>query len=132
MHRVIYVSRSLVAGLSDAVAEIVSTSAARNAAAGLTGMLWSDGGYFVQVLEGPIEPLTATFVRISADERHTGLDIVVNREVQHRVFGDWSMAEADGSAAAVDNAVFLLGLTYAAVTPAQERLREVILSTLDQ
>ncbi len=130
MHRLIYVSRSLVAGQTDIVSDIVRTSAARNAAADVTGMLWSDGGYFVQALEGPMAAVTATFLRISADSRHTGLEIVVNREVRQPVFGTWSMVEADQSEAATDNAVFLLGLVQDQSTPAKRRLREVIYASL--
>lgn len=132
MHRLIYVSRSSVAGQTDIVADIVLSSAARGAVVGVTGMLWSDGGYFVQVLEGPIEPLTATFVRISAESRHTGLEIVVNHEIRQPVFGTWSMVEADESEAATDNAAFLLGLTHDQNTPAKRRLLEVIYSSLHQ
>lgn len=125
MHRLIYVSRSLIAGRPDAVAEIVARSAVRNATAGVTGMLWHDGGHFIQALEGDVDAVAATFGRIIDDPRHTAIDIVANRAIARPMFGAWSMIQADESKVGTESAVFLYGLAHEEDTPGKRRMREV-------
>ena len=67
-------------------------SRARNAAAGVTGILVHKGGNFLQALEGPEDAVRATMERIARDRRHRAI-IKLNESFRaERLFGRWSMA----------------------------------------
>jgi hypothetical protein len=95
IYRLTYVSfpaeRSAGLLLSQA-REIAHVSAQRNRQDGITGALSVGGGWFAQVLEGPIRPLIACFDRILADFRHSDSRVLNFEGVDCRLFGDWSMA----------------------------------------
>jgi len=131
MHRVIYVSRSLIGDQPDTLRALVKQADARNQAASVTGMLWSDGDHFVQALEGSEVGVSATMQRILADRRHCSIEIAEARTIQTPRFGAWSMIEAKDSAVGDECGIFLVGLAGMASTPAKKRLREVIMRSLD-
>lgn len=64
MKQILY--RSLNADRLDdtAVAKLLAQSRHNNAIDGVTGLLWSDGNQFMQVLEGPSRSVIATYDRI--------------------------------------------------------------------
>lgn len=74
--------------------EIVGGSALRNARDELTGLLVAQDGWFMQVLEGPAARVSRLLFAISADRRHTNMEIIDFRAVGARQFGDWAMAHA--------------------------------------
>ena len=53
-------------------------------------MLFS-GCFFAQVLEGRSEVTTGRLDHISADPRHVGFRLLVERQIALREYGDWSM-----------------------------------------
>lgn len=73
------------------LARILEQSRHNNALEGITGVLWSDGRQFVQVIEGPPESVGATFERIRNDPRHRNLIVLHDAPIEARQFGDWSM-----------------------------------------
>jgi hypothetical protein len=70
---------------------VLSTSIRRNAESALTGMLWADGKSFAQVLEGDPDDVGRTMERIREDRRHADIEVLLDRPVLSRQFGDWSM-----------------------------------------
>lgn len=74
---------------------ILGASRDNNAKAGVTGMLVFHAGSFLQVLEGPIEPVEATYARIHTDRRHTNLKLLFRGKILEREFGDWEMGFPD-------------------------------------
>ena len=96
IHRLLYRSDmdldGTAAGIQQQIVEIVRLSAARNAADGLTGALLHTRGVFIQVLEGPLPAIEATFERICCDQRHRRVELLELVEAEGRVFGEWSMA----------------------------------------
>ncbi len=78
-------------GIGVDVDRIVQQSRHNNAVDGITGLLWHDAGRFLQILEGPVSGVTATFARIAADPRHRDVRILSDRQVDAREFGYWSM-----------------------------------------
>ncbi|WP_452661216.1 BLUF domain-containing protein [Sphingomonas hankookensis] len=74
------------------VAHILMASRRNNDAAGVTGLLYTDGIRFLQVLEGERATVTTTFDRIKADPRHQAIVVLSDREVDEREFGKWAMA----------------------------------------
>lgn len=71
--------------------QIVATSAQLNENVGLSGALVTSKGLFVQVLEGPLGPLEATFERICRDLRHRRVILMELAAAEERIFQDWSM-----------------------------------------
>ncbi|RYD62298.1 MAG: BLUF domain-containing protein [Sphingomonadales bacterium] len=73
-------------------ANILATSRRNNLRDGITGMLYSDGARFLQVLEGPELKVEAAYARIEADPRHRAIVILSRRTIDAREFGEWEMA----------------------------------------
>lgn len=57
----------------------------------VTGALLFDTLWFVQILEGEREAVSATFRRIVTDERHDGVTLMDVRPIKERLFGNWWM-----------------------------------------
>lgn len=91
MRQLFYVSASTVTGDKGDLAGILEQSRHNNALEGVTGLLWSDGAHFLQVLEGSPDSVGATFERISRDPRHSHIVVLHDREIEAREFGGWSM-----------------------------------------
>lgn len=94
MRQLLYISSSKPHGTMANVAKILEQSRHNNALDGVTGLLWTDGVRFLQVLEGPAESVAVTYARISADPRHQAIVVLSDKTVETREFGEWSMAEA--------------------------------------
>ena len=90
LERVVYVSRAAVGvGMTDAY-DIIRTSHNRNSAYGLTGALALVDGWFVQVLEGDAFHVRERYERISADPRHTDVQLREQRAITAITFpGEW-------------------------------------------
>jgi hypothetical protein len=97
--RLVYVSRA-APGLTAADLEAIETSSAgRNRAAGLTGLLLHRGESFFALLEGPRRRLLTRMERIVTDPRHRGVDILVETAIPARRFDSWSFGRFPGAAA---------------------------------
>ncbi len=96
IHRVLYCSRNLIPGASEAVAadirSILATSRKNNARDGITGGLLFSEGCFAQVLEGPLDAIESAFERIQCDQRHSDVTVLHSGPIATRDFPDWSMA----------------------------------------
>ena len=95
LHRLLYRSRSTIAG-SDEVVEarlrgIVQRSAHANAQVDVTGALLFAASVFLQGLEGPRAGVEETFERICRDGSHTDLEIIEYSAVPSRRFEGWAM-----------------------------------------
>jgi len=128
MRRIIYTSRSLTGGVLAEIDAIVAISIVLNIKAGITGMLWSDGANFAQVIEGGDDEVGATIDRIRADPRHTDINVVLDRAVVSRQFGAWAMRQADGGEASTPATTFLLGFALGERTASAKRLYEIIIA----
>jgi hypothetical protein len=95
LQRLIYASRwtdPVRPDIEDVVSDILARSSRNNRAANVTGLLVFHRGWFLQVLEGPLEVVDDTFDRIRRDERHTDIRTVADLPIAARAFGEWSMA----------------------------------------
>lgn len=57
----------------------------------VTGSLFYNGGWFLQVLEGPIATLNTLFHKIEKDPRHKNSRLLYNEPAKFRTFTRWSM-----------------------------------------
>ena len=127
MRRLIYTSRSCIHADAVEMDAILTVSTARNREADVTGMLWSDGTNFAQILEGDWDAVGATMTRLRADPRHTNIDVVFDREVTTRQFGNWAMTLANDGETATAATGYMIGVSLDESTSSAERLREVVL-----
>lgn len=92
MKQILYASvNARIDGPAD-VTGILEQSRHNNALDGITGLLWTDGDRFLQVIEGGEEAVDACYARICADPRHRAIVTIVERTVERREFGYWAMA----------------------------------------
>ena len=90
-----YLSRNACAGdataLDEQLGQILEVSRRNNARDGLTGYLVSDGTWFLQILEGDGDRVTAALARIRNDGRHSDVRVINTRQIRMRSFPQWSM-----------------------------------------
>jgi len=80
---------SILAGA--ALEDMVSLATERNNPAGITGLLVLSGKRFLQVLEGPVGFVNQLFGKITADPRHSRVELLSYEQVAMPLFHDWSM-----------------------------------------
>lgn len=91
MRRILYISSSRHADPTEDVTAFIEGARARNAANDVTGVLIFAEGTYMQLLEGPSQAVEATMERVTADQRHKGVIVLMDRQVESRLFADWSM-----------------------------------------
>ncbi|WMS87871.1 BLUF domain-containing protein [Pleionea litopenaei] len=78
-------------GIESEVARILLQSRRNNSRIAVGGVLHYGDGYFFQCLEGDESAVKSTLQRISQDQRHRDVQILLNVQIQRRLFEDWSM-----------------------------------------
>ncbi|MDP1737927.1 MAG: BLUF domain-containing protein [Caulobacter sp.] len=94
LRRLIFHSVANVASRQDfkaSIDEISRSSAIQNEQLGITGVLFSSNGRFLQVIEGPKDSVRQAFGAISCDPRHSMVTVLQDRDVAIRLFSDWSL-----------------------------------------
>lgn len=129
LRRVIYISRSLISADPQEIEAVTSSSIRRNAEVEVTGMLWADGESFAQVLEGGSDQVGLTMDRIRNDRRHTDIEVLLDRAVLSRQFGDWSMRRAGADDASTHGTTFMIGFALSERTSSARRLYEIVMSS---
>jgi hypothetical protein len=89
--RIIYSSQATTDFTPEELVALLELSRHHNSAAGLTGILLYCSQSFLQVLEGDPSALETTYGRITADDRHTNLRLLMNADVAAPLFPDWTM-----------------------------------------
>jgi hypothetical protein len=92
MRQLLYISSARSFITSEEMSRILTVSRRNNQRDRLSGLLWSDGTRFLQVLEGRDDIVERTVARIRGDERHRAIVILHDREVERPTFAAWSMA----------------------------------------
>ncbi len=91
INQLVYVSQSTRKMSSEDLIEIQRVAKANNALVDVTGSLFYNGGWFLQVLEGPPETLLQLYKKIEKDPRHKNSRILYNEPAKFRTFTRWSM-----------------------------------------
>ena len=118
MRQIIYISAAIEPASALSSASILATSRRNNARSGVTGVLYFDGTYFIQALEGLTPRVRETFARIEADDRHGRITMLSDRPILHREFGDWAMAYPRSDEGDTDGAIARLRRAAADASPA--------------
>ena len=93
--RLSYASRATRPMHRRAASQLAINAAASNNRDGVTGVLFSDHGLFLQWLEGPAPEVCAVMSRIAADPRHTDVTLLSAGWIADRRYSDWSMQLAE-------------------------------------
>jgi len=76
---------------------IVESSSVNNAECEITGVLLEYNNYFLQYLEGPEYNVLRLYDIIKRDNRHSNIQLIQTKDIQERIFSDWSMILKDFS-----------------------------------
>lgn len=91
LNQLVYISQSVRKMSSTDLHAIQRTAKANNEMIDVTGSLFYNGGWFLQVLEGPLETITALYHKIEKDPRHKNSRMLYNEPAKFRTFTRWSM-----------------------------------------
>lgn len=91
LYRLIYMSDAAEFIEWTDLKEILLKSQANNAELNITGLLVMLSRKFVQVLEGPRDPLNILYARILQDPRHENSRLLSYKPIHERHFGEWPM-----------------------------------------
>ncbi|HEY0836800.1 MAG TPA: BLUF domain-containing protein [Azospirillum sp.] len=95
LSRLVYYSHATAIGDAD-VTDILTKSHANNYLLNITGALFYNGRWFVQVLEGGRNAVSEMFVRIGRDTRHRDVNLLEFTRIDERSFPEWSMRYIGG------------------------------------
>lgn len=91
INQLVYISQATRKMSSTELNDILSTAKNNNQGIDVTGSLFYNGGWFLQVLEGPLATLNALYNKIEKDPRHKNSRILYNEPAKFRTFTRWSM-----------------------------------------
>ncbi|PZX16044.1 FAD-dependent sensor of blue light [Palleronia aestuarii] len=89
--QILYTSRAMSNRFDRDIPEILRCSRRNNPELGLTGILVFTGSTFIQILEGSPEHIDPVLDIISGDTRHADIRVLLDRMVEKRACGDWTM-----------------------------------------
>jgi len=87
----IYCSQAAIDFSPDELVALLELARLKNTETGLTGMLLYCSQSFLQMLEGDPAALESTYGRIMADSRHAKMRLLMNVDIDTRLFPDWTM-----------------------------------------
>ncbi|MEL6948649.1 MAG: BLUF domain-containing protein [Pseudomonadota bacterium] len=89
--RLSYSSRATRPIHRSAATQLANDAADNNGREGVSGVLFSDHGLFLQWLEGPAPEVCSVMSRITADPRHTDVTLHSAGWISDRRYSDWAM-----------------------------------------
>ena len=92
LRQIVYVSSGCHEYSAAKLEEITEVGRRNNRNCGVTGILLHYSGNFLQLLEGEHAAVGATYARIVADPRHTGILKLQDEEIPQRQFPDYRLA----------------------------------------
>ncbi|MCY0916491.1 BLUF domain-containing protein [Massilia antarctica] len=91
INQLVYISQAVRKMSPEDLAAIQETAKKNNGPLDVTGSLFYNGGWFLQVLEGPASTLDKLYKKIELDPRHKNSRILYNEPANFRTFPRWSM-----------------------------------------
>ena len=73
--------------------DILTISRVRNSKADITDTLICRADMYLQLIEGPDAAIQATYQRITMDDRHVEINLLLSRAVTERLFPKWAMRD---------------------------------------
>jgi hypothetical protein len=75
------------------LAGILSIARRNNQRDGISGALICRHDIYLQLVEGPADMIDALFARISRDDRHTNIQLLLEEDASERMFPAWAMLD---------------------------------------
>jgi hypothetical protein len=91
INQLIYISQSVRKMSVEDLRAIHTTARTNNERIDVTGSLFYNGGWFLQVLEGPAATISALYKKIELDPRHKSSRMLYNEPATFRTFPRWNM-----------------------------------------
>lgn len=91
INQLIYISQAVRKMSPADLTAIQGTAKTNNAPLDVTGSLFYNGGWFLQVLEGPAATLDQLYKKIERDPRHKNSRVLYNEPATFRTFPRWNM-----------------------------------------
>ncbi|MBR7618766.1 BLUF domain-containing protein [Phenylobacterium sp. 20VBR1] len=91
INQLVYVSQATRKMSPEDLSAIQETAKKNNAPLDVTGSLFYNGGWFLQVLEGPLSTLDKLYKKIELDPRHKNSRVLYNEPASFRTFPRWNM-----------------------------------------
>jgi len=107
MYKIFYVSKAQICN-HDCAEIIANQSLVINSELSITGVLFYDGEYFCQQIEGEKENVDFLFNKIQKDYRHKELLIIKEDFIENREYKNWNMKYQE----LPDGTVLLCDLNY--------------------
>ena len=133
--QIVYSSLATKKMLKSDLYMILRQARLNNEQSGVTGILIFSDGYFFQVLEGEENIVADLYQTISADDRHSEIQLLLEEDIEKRSFPDWGMAYATLSAREMGNWAGLrnaitLDDTLNILRSEKDRVRNILLKLL--
>lgn len=91
MKRVVYRSTSNL-GLNDVgILDVIRACDRNNEKAGITGVLWFNGRFFLHAIEGERQVVGDLFSKLRRDLRHCSIYVIGERRIEKRDFTDFQV-----------------------------------------
>ncbi|MDL2355148.1 MAG: BLUF domain-containing protein [Pseudomonadota bacterium] len=91
INQLVYMSQAVRKMSPDDLSAIQEKAKSNNGPLDVTGSLFYNGGWFLQVLEGPASTLAELYKKIERDPRHKNSRILYNEPASFRTFPRWNM-----------------------------------------
>ncbi|MFB9246159.1 BLUF domain-containing protein [Massilia antarctica] len=91
INQLVYISQAVRKMSQEDLLAIQNTAKSNNGPLDVTGSLFYNGGWFLQVLEGPAATLAKLYKKIELDPRHKNSRILYNEPANFRTFPRWNM-----------------------------------------
>ncbi|WP_339658379.1 BLUF domain-containing protein [uncultured Polaribacter sp.] len=92
--------------------EILSKSREFNSHKNITGCLLFRNNVFLQLLEGKKEDVQNLYSSIKKDNRHSNVTLIIEQDVEERMFPDWSMAFYESTNTNADMNQFIKNIIF--------------------
>jgi hypothetical protein len=91
INQLVYVSQAVRKMSAEDLRSIHAVARTNNERIDVTGSLFYNGGWFLQVLEGPAATLSTLYAKIELDPRHKNSRVLYNEPASFRTFPRWNM-----------------------------------------
>ena len=91
INQLVYISQAVRKMSAEDLHAIHAKARANNELIDVTGSLFYNGGWFLQVLEGPAATLSKLYDKIELDPRHKNSRVLYNEPAKFRTFSRWNM-----------------------------------------
>jgi len=100
--QIIYLSKSCIDFSQAQIEQLARRCAQNNQRRDVTGVLYYQGGHFIQCLEGQDQDLVKLYAQILQDPRHHEQITLVIKPIEQRMFPKWGMGLVSGLDAEID------------------------------